>query len=66
MKHAHHEQVDPAIKTPLWKWLVLALIILGLPMYYTFFGDAQIAQNAVQMDNASPQSGQNKLHSPGK
>ncbi len=65
MKHAQHDKADPAIKTPLWKWLILALIILGLPMYYTFFGDAQIAQTAVQLDNASQQNAQNKLQTPG-
>lgn len=47
MKHKE----DPAIKTPLWKWLVFILVALGLPLLYTYISEAQIAQVEVETGN---------------
>jgi len=47
MKHKE----DPAIKTPLWKWLVFILIALGLPLLYTYVSVGQIAQVEVETGN---------------
>ncbi len=50
MKH----KKDPAIKTPLWKWLVFILVALGMPLLYTYISDAQIEQVEVETGNATP------------
>ena len=55
MKHEHSDKGDVQIKTPLWKWAVMALIIVAMPTYYLFFRDVQIEQAAAQMnDTAAP------------
>jgi len=36
MKHAK--------RAPLWQWLLVILLAVALPLFYTFIGDVQIEQ----------------------
>jgi hypothetical protein len=56
MSHPHHEQQDDlAIRTPLWKWLVFILIVVALPLFYSFYNQVQIEQVLVETDAPTQQ-----------
>lgn len=57
MSHPHHEQKDDlAIRTPLWKWLVFILIVIALPLFYSFYNQVQIEQVLVETDTPAQSS----------
>jgi hypothetical protein len=57
MKIHHHlaRKFRESTKAPLWKWLVIILIVVALPLFYTFISVEQIQQvfgNEEQQENS--------------
>lgn len=38
--HKHHDRKP----TPLWKWLTIILIVVAMPLFYSFISDEQVQQ----------------------
>lgn len=46
----HH----PPPRAPLWKWLLILTLILALPLFFSFYREAQIQQALNQTNIANP------------
>lgn len=44
MKHEHEDDFDKPKRAPLWKWLLIILLIIAMPLFFSFVRDAQIQQ----------------------
>lgn len=40
---------------PLWKWLLIIIMVLAMPLFFSFYQDAQLQQT---ITNISPQNNQ--------
>lgn len=51
MSHEHDHRVKP--RAPLWKWLVIILVVVAMPMFFSFYREAQLEQ-AIEDTDATP------------
>lgn len=43
MKHDRNEP-NESPRAPLWKWLLIIILVLAMPLFFSFYRDAQIEQ----------------------
>ena len=48
MNHHNHDHEQPRKKrVPLWKWVVIILLVIAMPLYFAFFKGLQL-QGAIK------------------
>ena len=47
-------KVDTRKRVPLWKWLIVILLVLAMPLFFSFYKKAQLQQTIQVMNQAQP------------